>query len=165
MQHLIILNISLSDCIDIVDIIVTSLLGVWIALAVQSNLTKKRYLQEYFISEVKEIRDLYKTFINQLYNDNYSAIEIKEWFKVMSIRAQNLDKFLKLNYKIQGSLIVSKHAEIQQTITLMDDFNINYNSKVVSFSSNSKKEILELHSELSCNIIQRIIDINNAKQK
>ncbi|WCF99841.1 hypothetical protein [Porphyromonas gingivalis] len=165
-QELMLCGLQISDWIAVVEIIVTSAIGIWVAITVQNNLTKSRYLKEYFINEVKDIRDLYKSFINRLYKSEISAIDIKDWFKVMSERTQNLDKFLGEEYcKFDSFLIVSKHAEIQQTITSMDEFNENYKEPTISFANSSKKEILKLHSELSCVLTQRIIDINSAKKR
>ncbi|MDR0606245.1 MAG: hypothetical protein LBG80_18355 [Bacteroidales bacterium] len=155
--------LQISDWIAIADIFVTSVIGIWIAISVQNNLTKSRYLKEYFINEVKDIRDLYKSFINHLYNGDKCAKDIKDWFKIMSERTQNLNKFLQSKYKINDSLIVQKHAEIQQKVTSMDEFNENYKASSVHFTNLSKNEILKLHSELSCVLIQRVIDINKAK--
>ncbi len=64
-QGLMICCIQGSDWIAIIDIVITSIIGIWIAVAVQNNLTKSRYLKEYFINEVKDIRDLYKSDIRQ----------------------------------------------------------------------------------------------------
>jgi uncharacterized membrane-anchored protein YhcB (DUF1043 family) len=164
-KELIIYCLQISDWIAIIDIIITSIIGIWIAISVQNNLTKSRYLKEYFINEVKDIRDLYKVFINHLYKSDKSAKDIKDWFKIMSERTQNLNKFLHEKYKINNSLIVQKHAEIQQKITSMDEFNDNYKESSVPFTNSSKNEILKLHSELSCILTQRVIDINKAKKR
>jgi len=164
-QELMSCSLQISDWIGIAEIIVTSVIGIWIAVAVQNNLTKSRYLKEYFINEVKDIRDLYKSFINQLYRNKISATDIKDWFKIMSERTRTLDKFLHEKYKIDNSLIVQKHAEIQQTITNMDEFNEDYKKKTISFTNSSKNDILKLHSELSCVLTQRVIDINSAKNR
>ncbi|MDR3046879.1 MAG: hypothetical protein LBU51_04590 [Bacteroidales bacterium] len=164
-QELILYGLQISDWIGIVEIVVTSVIGIWIAVAVQNNLTKSRYLKEYFINEVKEIRDLYKSFVNHLYKGDKSATDIKDWFKIMSERTQNLDKFLHQKYKIDDSLIKSKHAEIQQKVTDYDEFNENYKEPTVKFTNSSKNDILKLHSELSCVLTQRVIDINAAKNR
>jgi len=164
-QELILWGLPIADWIAILNIVVTSIIGIWIAIAVQNNLTKSRYLKEYFINEVKEIRDLYKQFVNQLYKNKTSAKDIKEWFKIMSERTQNLDKFIREKYRIDNSLIVSKHAEIQKLITSMDDFNEQFKDETVKFSNSSKNDILRLHSELSCVLTQRVIDINSSKNR
>lgn len=157
--------LQVSDWIAISDIVITSIIGIWIVIAVQNNLTKSRYLKEYFICEVKDIKELYKQFINQLYRNRLSAIDIRDWFKIMSERTSNLDKFLHTKYNINDSLIVSKHAEIQQKITSMDEFNEHYKNPTVNFTNASRNDILRLYSELSCVLTQRIIDINGAKKR
>lgn len=158
-------GLQTSDLIAIIDIAVTTLIGIWIAIVVQNNLTKNRYLKEYFINEVKDIRDLYKGFVNLMYKNKISAVDIKDWFKVMSERTQNLNRFLHEKYTIDGALIIQKHAEVQQKITSMEEFNECYKEQVVLFSNSSKNEILKMHSELSCILTQRVIDINGAKKK
>lgn len=158
-------GLQISDWISIINILITSLIGIWIAISVQKNFTKSRYLKEYFINEVKDIRDLYKQFVNQLYKNRISAKDIKDWFKIMSERTQNLDIFIRKKYKIDNSLIVSKHAEIQQEITSMDNFNEQYRETTVSFTNSSKNEILKLYSELNRILIQRVIDINSTKNR
>jgi hypothetical protein len=164
-QQELILGLQISDWIAIADILVTTIIGIWIAISVQNNLTKSRYLKEYFINEVKEIRDSYKSFITRLCKGELAAKYIKDWLKIMSERTQNLDKFLHDKYKIDNSLIVQKHAEIQKKITDFDEFNDNYKEKTVNFSSSSKNDIYKLHSELRCTLTQRVIDINNAKNR
>jgi hypothetical protein len=164
-ELIIVCGLPASDWISIAGIIVTAGIGIWIAVTVQNNLTKSRYLKEYFIVEVKDIRDLYKSFLDQLYKNKMSAPDIKDWFKIMSERVQNLDKFLRDKYKINESSIVNKHAEIQQKITSMDEFNENYKEPTIAFTNASKNEILKLHSELSCVLTQRVIDINDAKKR
>jgi hypothetical protein len=163
--ELIFCGLQVSDWIGIAEIIATSAIGIWIAITVQNNITKSRYLKEYFISEVEEIRDLYKSFFSQLYSNKRSAPNVKEWFKIMSERILNLDKFVHENYLIDNSLIVSKHAEIQKTITGMDEFNNDYKMPTIQFTALSKIDMIRLHSELSRILIQRVIDINNAKKR
>lgn len=164
-QELIFLRLPVSNWIEIADILFTSIIGIWIAVSVKNNLTKSRYLKEYFINEVKDIRDLYKSFVNQLYKNKMSASDIKEWLKIMSERAQNIDKFLHERYQINNSLIVAKHAEIQQKITSMEEYNENYKDPTIIFTNSSKNEILKLHSELTCVLTQRVIDINSANKR
>lgn len=156
---------QVSDWIGVVDIIVTSLIGIWIAVIVQHNLTKNRFLKEHFINEIKDIRDLYKSFVNELYKNKISAIDIKDWLKIMSERVKNMELFLHDNYKIDNSLIITKHAEVQQKITNMEEYNENYKEPTIRFSDSSKNDILKLHSELSCVLTQRVIDINSAKKR
>lgn len=165
-QGLILLcNLQISDWIDIANILITSVIGIWIGTIVQNNLTKGRYLKEYFINEIKDIRDLYKIFVNQLYTNSTSAVYTKDWFKIMSERIKNLDNLIKTNFKIDKIDLTSKHAEIQQNITAMDEFNEDYKKEVIKFSNQSKNEILKLHTELSYKLTEMVIEINSAKKR
>lgn len=157
--------ISTSDWINIAGIIIPSGIGAWIAIIVQNNLTINRYLKDYFINEIKEIRDLYKSFFDSVYKGQKSSIEIKDWLKIMTGRIENIDLFLHDNYNIKDNLIKQKHAEIQQKVTDFEEFNECYTKPKVEFSSTSKNEILKLHSELAKALTQRVIDINSAVLK
>ncbi len=157
--------LTVSDWISIINILVTAAIGFWIARVIQNNLTKERFEKEHFIGEVKDIRDLYKQFINKLYCGKKSSKDIKEWFKIMSNKIKTLEEPLECRFKINNSTLSSKHSEIQQSVTIMDEFNECYKSKSVIFKDSSKNEMLKLHNDFSSAITDRIIDINSAKKK
>lgn len=158
-------SLTSGDVIAICDIAITSAIGVWIACLVQNNITKNRYLKEYYINEIKDIGECYKLFIKELYGNKLAAKDIKEWMKIMSGRITTLNRFVHQSYHIQDSLLLNKHADIQQFITDTDEFNENYNAEVVTFGGSTKNDVLKKHCEVNDVVMQRVIDINNAKRK
>ena len=48
-----------SDWISVCNLIVTSFIGIWLALIVQKNFTINRAIKDYYIQEVKDVRKLY----------------------------------------------------------------------------------------------------------
>lgn len=158
-------QLTTSDIISICDIAITSILGLWIAIGVQRSLTKNRYLREYFISELNNIRDEYKLFFNDIYEDKLNAKSIKDRLKVMSIRIVSFDNNIHQIYKLDACLLKDEHADIQQYITGEDEFNQQYANDTISFSSTVKSEILKRQSQLVNSITRRVIDINSAHRK
>lgn len=154
-----------SDIISIVDIIVSAAIGIWIGTSVQKNLTKKRYLREYFIGELNSIRQEYKDLFSDIIFEKLNAITIKDRLKIMSARILSFDRYTRQIYDIKESLLKDEHAEFQQYITGHDEFNEQYQSEIVKFSSPTKTEILKRQCSFSDIITQCIIEINKAKYK
>ncbi|MDR1700753.1 MAG: hypothetical protein LBR68_06135 [Lachnoclostridium sp.] len=153
------------DIISIADIIITSAIGIWIASLVQNNITKNRYLKEYYINELKDIGECYKSFIKELYDGVLAAKDIKEWLKIMSGRITTFNMFVHESYQIEDSLLLDKHSDMQQFITGSEEFNENYKEKTVVFQGSTKNDVLKKHSEVINVVMQRVIDINSAKRK
>jgi hypothetical protein len=161
---MIICCLTTTETIAVINILVTSTVGIWIARSVQNNLSKTRYLKDYYIQEVKEIRELYKCFFDEMYNGKLSAIYIKDWFKIMSFRINNLNEFLQKTYKFSNSIIKDKHFEIQNSITRSEIYNEKYKDTKLVFDDASKSEMLKQNAELTKVFMQRVLDINNAKK-
>lgn len=157
--------LSTSDVISIVDIIISAGIGVWIATGVQKNLTKKRYLRDHFIQEINSIRQEYKDLFSEIIFEKMNAKTIKDRLKIMSARISSFDKFVHQEFKISDSLIKNEHAEFQQFITGNDEFNDQYQSDVVKFSSSTKMDVLKWQGRFADAFTKRIIDVNNAKYK
>ena len=153
------------DFISIADILITTAIGIWIACLVQNNITKNRYLKEYYINELKDIGECYKAFIKELHEGVLAAKDIKDWLKIMSVRINAFYDFVHKSYEIKNSLLLDKHSDIQQFITGADEFNENYKAKRVAFQGGTKNEILKKHYELNNVVMQRVMDINSAKKK
>lgn len=51
-----------SDWISVCNLIVTSAIGIWLALIVQKNFTINRAIKDYYIQEIKDVRKLYVDF-------------------------------------------------------------------------------------------------------
>lgn len=160
-------QLATSDIISICDIVITSILGIWIAVGVQRSLTKNRYLREYFISELNNIRDEYKQFFSDIYESRLNAKSIKDRLKVINVRIDSFERSIYSIYKLDDFSIQIKkvHIEIQQYITGEDEFNQQYKNDVVSFSSAIKSDILKKQSELVEAITHSVIAINSAHRR
>lgn len=153
-------KVTVSDLISIVTLAVT----IWIAIKVQSSLTKSRYIREYFIKDAVRYKEDYISFINILYTEGTSAKEIKDWLKFMSLSVKSLEHFISGCYNIPKGKLTNLHAEFQQFITAEDDFNSQYQNERVIFSSDVKAKLLKHQSEISNAFTQMVIEVNSAKE-
>ena len=161
---IIFLCLTHTELIGIANIFVTLSIGSWIGFSVQKNLTTNRAVKEYFINENKDIKDKYNKFINDLYTCKISSEQIKEWFKVMTIKINTFEGFIQDEYKVKPD-ISTVHNNIKYHLTGSDEFNTQYKNAKITFSSTTKNEILSFHSHLSYNLTKMIIDINKANRK
>lgn len=153
-------KVTVADLISIVTLGVT----IWIAIKVQSSLTKSRYIREYFIKDAVRYKEDYLTFINILYTDGASAKEIKDWLKFMSLTVTSFEHFITGCYDIPKGKLLNLHAEFQQFITAEDDFNNQYKNDKVIFSAEVKTKLLKHQKDISNAFMQMVIEINSAKE-
>ncbi len=158
-------SINTSDVINIIGIVITSVIGIWIGTGVQKSLTKKRYLRDYFIGELSAIREEYRLLFSDIIFEKIDSKTIKDRLKIMSARISSFDKYLNTTFNIEDNQLKNEHSNFQQFITGEDEFNQQYNNEIVRFSSSIKTEILKRQSIFSDVITQCTIDINNAKYK
>ncbi len=161
---IILLCFTLSNWISILDIFITSIIGVWIGVSVQRNLTTNRAVKEYFINENRNIKEKYNKFMNDLYCNRISSEQIKEWFKIMTIKINTFEGFIANEYKLKPE-ISNIHNNLKYMITDSEDFNTQYKNKQIKFSAITKNEILMFHSDLSNSLTKLIIEINRANRK
>lgn len=156
-------TLSTSDYIQLLGIVVTSGIGIWIALGIQNNVNQSRCLRDFFIGELSALQEDYRTFTNQIFSGRLSASDIKVTFKSFTTRTTTLDDFIHKNFKVEGTFIKDAHTQLQQELTDHDEFNAQFNSDAVIFSSTPKQQFQALHLNLSKAITQRIITVNEAK--
>ena len=126
-----------SDWISVCNLIVTSFIGIWLALIVQKNFTINRAIKDYYIQEVKDVRKLYVDFLNNVYKGKISAKNIKEWFKIVSNRINCVGT---------------------------DDFNNGYRNDKLIFRETTKNDILVYHTKLLECFTDVVVKINRAKK-
>lgn len=152
------------EIISLVEIIVTIIIGIWIGVSVQKNLTTNRSVKDYFISESKEIRSRYRNFMNDIWSEKSKAKDIKAWFKIMTIRIDIFEKFLSYEYKLDPD-ITNYHNIIKKYITDTEEFNKNYKKEFIIFEASTKNDFIKLHRDLIKELTRNVIGINRARRK
>jgi hypothetical protein len=161
---MILICLTTSDWIAVLNILITSFIGVWIGVSVQKNLTTNRAVKEYFINENKDIKEKYNKFMNDLYSNRLSSEKIKEWFKIMTIKISTFEGFITNEYKLKPD-IINIHNSLKYMITATEDFNTQYKKEYITFSNSTKNDILLFHTDISNSLTKLVIETNRANRK
>lgn len=152
------------DWLQLLDIIVTAGVGIWIGVIVQNNFTQNRNKRGFFIDELKDIKKLYSLFLTKLFNDNYSGRSIVQWNKIMSERLKVLEKHLQESYVLDNHSVVTAHFEFSSFLTGTQELNESWSKKLI-LSEKLQNEVLIKYGKLSEQINSSIIYINKCKEK
>lgn len=150
-----------AEGIAITDILITVSLGIWIGISVNRNFTNNRAIKEYFITESQSIRKDYLSFLNCLYKEKGSSRLIIEWFKIMTIKIDVFEKYLKDEFKVDPQ-ILTIHNGLKKFITDSEELNAHYSQEVIKFSPLNKKRIIEESARFSNELTRIVIEINRA---
>ncbi len=151
--------------IAIADIVVTIIVGVVITFYIDRNYNKSRYIREYFIGELKDIKNEYASLFRDVYSGEISSKMLLARLKIFSIRINNFDAHIHKTYKIKNTLLKDAHSKFQQEITFTDEFNEQFKKTKIVFEANTISQLSQLHAEIIKSITQRVLDINSANQK
>ncbi|TYA78538.1 hypothetical protein [Seonamhaeicola marinus] len=156
--------IELSDIIAIVGVIVNSLLAIWIVKTLQNNLTNKRYLKDHVIEEIKDLRNEYKKFLNELYQGRLKPKQILPWFKLMNIKTQDVMEIINQKYGLDKESLKSYQIELRNMVTEQEEFSENFKqNKCFTLKESSLRDLLLFQQNNNSKFNQLIIDINDKK--
>lgn len=161
MDSFIFWKITVSDILQFVGLIVT----VWIAIVVQRNLTKNRYLKDYFINEIKDLRNEYRILFADIQSSKLNSETIKVRVKIISLRIKTIEDYSTRYFFIESSNLKLLHSEFQQFITGTDDFNNQYKENTIKFSNMTITKILEYQKDIVDELTLCVININNASKR
>ena len=156
-----IFNLSISDIINLLSIVVNSILAIWIVRTLQNNLANKRYLKDYIITEIKDLRLEYKNFINELHSGKLKPKKIVPWFKLMNIRVQDTMEIVSGKYKIDKDILKNYQLQLKKIVTEFEEFNSNYKeNNCFELTEKSLREIVKFQQENNSKFNYIIIKIN-----
>jgi hypothetical protein len=154
-------NLSTSDIINLIGLIIHSTLAVYIVIILQKNLANKRHLKDFLISEIKNLRIEYKKFFNELCSGNLRAKKIIPWLKLLNIKSYNTLKIIKKKYKVKKNYLNSYQVELKKLVTELDEFNLNYKeNKKIALKEESFSKLIKFQQENSSKFSSIIIMIN-----
>jgi hypothetical protein len=158
------ISLSASDWISIFAILVNGGLAVWIVNTIQNRMTNKRTLKDHFISEVKEIRNDYKTLLSNLYSDKMIAKELPSRFKLMNIKVSDIMTLIFDKYRIDKTMLSPYQNNLRELITENEDFIKNFEKEnSLKFSENSKIQIMKFQQDNNHLFNELIIKINDSE--
>lgn len=157
-----------SDWIQIAGIVITTAatigVGWWVGTKIQHNFAKSRTLRDYFMGELSSLQSFYREFVNKILADELDAVTVKNTLKDLSLRIDNLDKFMHLRYKISERIIKDAHTKFQQEVTGHDEFNEQFRNEKLVLTPATKAFLSPLYAEIANSITERVININEAEE-
>jgi hypothetical protein len=152
-----------ADWIAIAAIIINGGIGIWIINTLQNGLTNKRTLKDHFIDEIKEIREEYKSYFNNIYCHQINPVTVLSWFKLMNIKIEELMDVINKKYKINKELLKPYQRDLQELLTNNQDFINQYKTgQNIKFSDNSINAFMKFQSDYLHLFNDIIIIINDA---
>jgi hypothetical protein len=155
-------SLEAADWIALFGVIVNAGLAYWIVRTIQDKLTNKRVLKDHFINEIKDIRNEYKTCLNNLYANSTHPHRVIPWFKLMNIKIDDLMTLINKKYNIEKSKLKPYQVELQELITNNEDFMAHYNHDKVIFSQASRTQLIKFQQSHNQLFNEIIITINDA---
>lgn len=156
-------TLEAADWIALFGVIVNAVLAFWIVKTIQNKLTNKRVLKDHFINEIKDIRNEYKTCLNNLYSNTTHPQRVIPWFKLMNIKVDDIMSITHLKYSIDKEKLKPYQIELQELITNNEDFMAQYNGEKVVFSQTSRTQLIKFQQSHNQLFNEIIIAINDAK--
>jgi len=154
-------NFQVSDFVDILSLLVNAFLGIWIVKILTNKLTNKRTLKDHFITEVKELRQEYKTYLNLLYSNKVHPQLVLPWFKLMNIKVDGLLEYLNEIYHVDVKILKPYQIQLRDLITDSKSFNEQFNNQTIEFSEDFKIELIKFQQENAYLFTDLIIQIND----
>jgi hypothetical protein len=156
-------SLEAADSIALLGVVVNAGLAYWIVRTIQNKLTNKRVLKDHFINEIKEIRNDYKTCLNDLYSNNTHPHRVIPWFKLMNIKVDDLMTIIRKKYCIDKDKLKPFQLELQELITNNEDFMAQYNREKIVFSQTSRTKLIKFQQSHNQLFNEIIIAINDAE--
>lgn|SRR5690554_1106261 len=155
-------TLNTSDYISVVGIIVNSLLAIWIVRTLQSNLANKRYLKDHLIQEIKNLRNEYSKFLNELNSGNMKPQKVAPWFKLMNIKVHDTMELVNEKYKVDKDLLKNYQVELRDLVTEFEEFNTNYRKNCnIQLGSQSLRHLIQFQQKNQSKFNKLIININD----
>jgi hypothetical protein len=154
--------LDITEWIEIGSVLINGFLAFWIVRTIQDKLANRRVLKDHFISEIKELREQYKTQLNNLYLGKCTPKELLPWFKLMNIKITDLMKVIGEKYKIDKDILKAYQIELRTLVTESDDFNESFkNNNPILFSNQYKTDIIQFQQKNNSIFNKIIVQIND----
>lgn len=152
--------------LTLIGIVVGALVAVWVVKVIQNKLTDDRVLKDYFISEIKDIRDQYRSFVNDLLKGAVEAKAVMSWFKLLNIRTTDLMTCAKAKYEVNHLLFQEYHYDLLACITESEAMSAALaNSSTLNLSQNEKSQLINIQQQYLHLFNEAIIAINDSNAK
>ena len=151
---------DLIDCVGIgVDLLVGLIIGGVLAYFIPKRLNDSRSLKDFYISEIRDVKVEFNELCKQISIGKMNAVAMKETFKQLSIRLNDIQYSINRNLKLNLN-IVTFIESMQSFITSADEINEQYESEYVILESTTKRELIKKQELFNRNVLSAIAEIN-----
>lgn len=121
-----------SICIDIVSIIISGGIAIWIVKYIQSKLDTEQKLRDYFCEEVKIIRDEYRKILDEIYNDQLRPKKFQSEMSSLNNKSTDIMNHLEQKFGVNSEALTNFQLALNTKVSEDDKFihAYNTNSKV-----------------------------------
>lgn len=106
----------LQIAVDLLDIVVTTLVSIWIVKTIQKKLNNERSIKDYFISEVSVIQNEYRTLLSNVMSSREIPKLLKVKFNNLNTKVNSLMKLLSTKYAIPANMLAVYQTQLQMII-------------------------------------------------
>ena len=140
----------------------TIFLAFYIIENVQEKAGNKRIQKDHYLEEIKEIKQDYKLFVNNLTSDSLKANEVMIWFKSFNIKSNDLLEELNDLYSIKINILKPIQIDLRELIDELPDYIENFSKKTNwVLSPDSKNKIFEFQKNKIRIFNEIMLSINN----
>ena len=155
-------NITTSDIISIIGIIVNSILALWIVFTIQKNIDNKRVLKDFLISEVRSLKTDYSNLLNNLQKGVLRPRRVNATFKLLNIKTQNIMEITSTKCKINEGYLKPYQTELRTLITELDEYVSSFkNDDLIDLKAESMNKLIVFQQANSKFFNNLIVEINS----
>ena len=148
--------------LSFVGIIVSAIIAVWVVRVIQNRLTDTRVIKDYFIDEIRDIRNQYRCFINDLMKGAVETRTIVSTCKLLNIRTSDLMRSACSKFKIDEKTFADYHYDLLSFITDCDSVIESYkNDEKAVLSQVEKVELISIQQKYAHLFNDVILKIND----
>lgn len=146
------------NIIDLLTLLISSLLGVYIATTLQKKVSDDKYEKDLLLSEITQAKSDFKNIYNAVLNDQINFNETVYAFKVISSNLSNLNLLFdvcKIKDKRKISDVIRQARLLKQIVT-----NSSVTNNLIILDSISKNHFFLEYNRLSILLLELIVETN-----
>lgn len=153
---------NFSDLLNIFELLLTLIVGFYLAHWYNVRDTQSRSIKDYYIERLNEFKKEIDSFFQDLLKGKCSSKQVTEWYEVLENRLIGFDDGLCQALPIRKKGLTDIVFMAHSNLSLLEEFNEQFNEEYVLFGTNSKYKIKEYKRELDKNINQYLTLINHS---
>lgn len=156
---------NISDIINIVEIIVTLILGYYISHWIAVKDQRTRSVKDYYIKSLCSMHDEVDVFFKELLSGHMDGRSISDWYGNHEEKLMSFDEGVRMALPIRKKKLSDIINDIHSSVTGSDFFNDHFYDERLIYSNQEKVRLITLKQNTESEFNEYIIQINNSRQK